>query len=111
MGSVRAALPERFREEGKEALGNPAEIELEMAAGGFREVAVHTRTHTLPAASPSAFWGLMRRATAPAALLRRRLGEADWADFARRLDERLRSELGEGPIEATFTAHLGVGTR
>ncbi len=111
MAGIRSELPDLPFTEGQSPLGDPRDFAREMAAAGFREVAIHTITHTLIAPSLREYWGVVQRTTAPILLVRRKLGEEGWSEFTRRLHERLRDQIGEGPVETLSAAHLGVGIK
>ena len=57
------------------------------------------------------FWEQTQRSAAPVALLRRKLGEERWAEVADGVFNHLHETLGDGPVEDTYTMHLGVGTK
>lgn len=111
MDSIQAMLPGLPFGRGKAPLGDPEEFTREMTDAALREVVIHTITHSLTAPSLSEFWGLVQRTTAPVVLLHRKLGEERWTEVARGVFDRLRSMLGEGPIELLFTAYLGIGVK
>jgi hypothetical protein len=43
--------------------------------------------------------------------LKRRLGEAKWAEVTSGVVERLEAQYGTGPVEVTTTAYLGFGKK
>ena len=111
MDGICALLPRLRPAGGRMPLGDSGEFAREMEAAGFRDVEVHTMTHTHTAPSLAAYWETAQRTTAPILLVRREVGEEVWSSFARRLYETLRDQIGEGPVEAPFTAHIGVGIK
>lgn len=96
---------------GKAPLTDPKEFSDEMSAGGFREVTVHTISHTVTTPSLAEYWEKTQRSAAPVALLRRRLGEERWAEVSTGVFEQLYNALGDGPVEGLYTMHLGVGVK
>lgn len=111
MDSIRAMLPNLPFAQGKGPLGEPEGFASELTAAGLREVMVDTVSHSLTAPSLSDCWGMIQRTTAPIVLLRHELGEQVWSEIARGVFERLRSTLGVGAIELSFTAYLGSGVK
>jgi SAM-dependent methyltransferase len=111
MEAIRTMLPGLPFGQGKAPLGARDEMAAEMAAGGFARVDVHEVTHTLVAPSLDLFWSTVQRTTAPVVLLRRRLGEAKWAEVSAGVLDQLRSRCGDGPVAAVGRAWLGVGVK
>ena len=111
MDSIRANLPGLPFGDGKSPLGDPEQVEQEMAAAGLREVAVHRVAHSETAQSLADMWGFVQRTAAPIVLLRRRLGETKWNEVARGVHDLMRSQVGDGPVEMRFTAYLGIGAK
>jgi SAM-dependent methyltransferase len=111
MDGIRAMLPDLPFGDGKGPLSDPSEFKRELATAGFRDVAVHTVMHPQTVPSLPEFWGVVQRTTAPVVLLRRKLGEEQWADVSRGVFDRLRGALGEGPVEVSGVARLGVGVK
>jgi SAM-dependent methyltransferase len=111
MEAIRAMLPGLPFGQGKGPLSDRDEFATEMRNAGFASVAMHTELHTLTAPSLVDFWASCQRTTAPIVLLRRKLGEDQWQQVATGVEQLLRNQYGEGPIEISATAHLGVGTK
>jgi SAM-dependent methyltransferase len=111
MEAIRTMLPGLPFGQGKAPLGARDEMAAEMAAGGFFRVDVHEATHTLGAPSVDRFWSTVQRTTAPVVLLRRRLGEAKWAEVSAGVLDELRRRCGDGSVEAVGRAWLGVGVK
>jgi ubiquinone/menaquinone biosynthesis C-methylase UbiE len=111
MQSLTAVLPDIPFKNGGWPLSEPDTFVREMSATGFRDVTVHSITHSKTAPSCAELWASVQRSMAPVVLLRHRMGEERWAEVARRIFERLQRELGEGPVEVPLTAHLGVGVK
>jgi ubiquinone/menaquinone biosynthesis C-methylase UbiE len=111
MAAMREILPDIPFGTGKGPLGDPQEFQAELVAAGFGEVAVTPRTHTLAGDVPAELWASFVRTTAPIALLKRRLGDAKWAEVTHGMVDRLQAQYGEGPITITATAYLGFGRK
>jgi len=111
MLAMREVLPDIPFGAGKGPLGDPDEFARELDAAGFVDVKVTPRTHTFAAEAPREFWGQCQRTTAPIVLLKRRLGEAKWAEVTSGVVERLEAQYGTGPVEVTTTAYLGRGRK
>jgi SAM-dependent methyltransferase len=111
MESLGALLPNLpFGRDGG-PLSNPNEFSREMSAVGFRDVQIHLVSHRLFAPSTAGLWASLQRTMAPVVLLRHRLGEEQWAQMARQIFTRLQAKLGDGPVETSVAAYLGVGAK
>jgi SAM-dependent methyltransferase len=111
-GAVRVIEPS-WPAPKKDPLGleNPDVLASEMRSAGFSGVHIVPHTQSLTPESAEAFWAGMARSSAPLVLLRRRLGEEEWA---RRVPDALayvERALGGGPRELSTTAWLAVGNR
>jgi ubiquinone/menaquinone biosynthesis C-methylase UbiE len=111
MAAMREVLPEIPFGAGKGPLGDPEEFALELAAAGFSEVSVTPLTHTLKGDTPREVWAQSQRTTAPIVLLRRRLGDAKWAEVTSGVVERLEAQYGTQPVDITTTAYLARGKK
>jgi ubiquinone/menaquinone biosynthesis C-methylase UbiE len=111
MAAMREVLPDIPFGAGKGPLGDPEEFSRELAAAGFVDVRVTPQTHTLRADAPREVWAQSQRTTAPVVLLKRRLGEAKWAEVTSGVVERLEAQYGTGPVDITTTAYLGRGRK
>jgi SAM-dependent methyltransferase len=109
--SIAELLPGYPFGKGKAPLGDPADLEAEMRAAGFSEVAVHRVEHSERFDSLEAFWKRTQDSAAPLVLLREKLGPGEWTRVSDGILERLRAALGEGPVESPGLANLGVGIR
>lgn len=109
--SLAALMPDLPFGKGRAPLGDPDEFAEEMRAAGFRDVRIHTARHSSPYATLDAFWDAMQRTAAPLVLLRKNLGEERWRDVSIGVRARLKESLGEGPVESTGQAWLGVGVK
>jgi SAM-dependent methyltransferase len=95
--------------DGKQPLASPDEIQKEMSAAGFSSVTVVSVAQELKAPSFDAFWTAMQRTNAPLVLVQHRLGAARWSVVGPQIRERLRAQLGDGPLVAGRGAYLGIG--
>ncbi|HEY1385307.1 MAG TPA: methyltransferase domain-containing protein [Dongiaceae bacterium] len=111
MQSLSAVLPDFPFKNAGWPLSDVDVFAREMEAAGFRDVAIHSVTHGKTAPSPAELWASAQRTMAPVVLLRQRMGAERWTGIAARIAERLRGELGEGPVDVSLTAHLGVGSK
>ena len=93
------------------SLENAELFETELKAAGFVDVTVEPYEHFVKLGSAEEYWHLMTRSAAPCVLMRRRLGEDEWAR---------RSELARAYLEQAFpkarerlstTAYFGFGRK
>lgn len=111
-GALRAADPNVPEPESDPtSLENPEVFERELRQAGFREVRVEAVEHELEVHSPDDFWQEMMRGSAPMALLRQKLGEAEWARQEEVARTYLRETLTDLPARLGSTAYLAVGKR
>ena len=94
-----------------DSLENPERLASELRDGGFTDVAVEDQTVQLTFDDADALWARMTRSSAPLVSLRRRLGEAVWAERSERARAYLARELGHGVVVLSTTAWLGLGLR
>lgn len=111
MAALREVLPEIPFGSGKGPLGDPDELAAELRAAGFANVQVTPQTHTVPGGTPAEVWAQSQRTTAPIVLLKRRLGEATWAEVTSGVLQRLEAQYGTGIVAITSTAYLGSGQK
>ena len=111
MGAMREVLPEIPFGAGKGPLGDPDEFAAELSAAGFRDVKVTPYSHTLPGDVPAEIWAQCERTTAPIVLLKKRLGDAKWAEVTSGVVQRLEAEYGTAPVAISTTAYLGSGKK
>jgi ubiquinone/menaquinone biosynthesis C-methylase UbiE len=90
-------------------LQSPEECVQEMSAAGFREVAAQLFTASTRVDSAEHYLRIMARSGAPLVLLRKRLGEAAWAETEKRLLEVISRRIPQGGIELGAEAILTVG--
>jgi SAM-dependent methyltransferase len=111
MAAMREILPDIPFGSGKGPLGDPEEFAAELSAAGFSNVKITPQTHTLPGGTPAELWAQSQRTTAPIVLLKRRLGDAKWAEVTAGVVERLEAQYGSGRVDITTTAYLGSGKK
>jgi SAM-dependent methyltransferase len=111
MAALREVLPDIPFGAGKGPLGDPDELAGELSTAGFADVKVTPHSHTLPGETPAELWAQSQRTTAPIVLLKRKLGEARWAEVTQGVVERLEAEYGTAPVPITTTAYLGFGRK
>ena len=92
-------------------MSDPPALTREMSAAGFHEVTTHTVAYSVTMPSLPDFWEKIQRAAGFVVLLRRKLGEERWAEVSHSVLARLQKELGDGPVEEVYSAHLGVGVK
>lgn len=109
--AIGALMPELPFGKGKAPLGDPDEFTEEMRAAGFRDVRIHTARHSTGFPALSEFWEGVQRTAAPLVLLRKNLGEKRWKDVSAGVYAHLEKTLGEGPVDSTGQAWLGVGVK
>ncbi|MEU8895155.1 methyltransferase domain-containing protein [Nocardia sp. NPDC048505] len=90
------------------SLENPEVFASEMRAAGFAGVTIQRHTTEVAWDSGEQLWDGMARSSAPLALLRRRLGEAVWAERAPIMRDHLARHYRPKTPLAT-TAFLGIG--
>jgi len=111
MASMAEVLPEIPFGTGKGPLGDPDEFATELVAAGFGDVKVTPFTHTLPGDTPAELWGQCERTTAPIVLLKKKLGDAKWAEVTSGVVARLEAKYGKEAVPITTTAYLGSGKK
>lgn len=109
--AIREHLPELPFGSGKSPLSEPADVQRELEEAEFREVAVHVRSHLLPINSVRGFWVAQQRSSAPLALLRMKLDAEEWQDLSEAIAQRLERQFGAEPLEVSWEALVGVGSR
>jgi SAM-dependent methyltransferase len=92
-------------------LENPEVLAAEMRAAGFTDVRIEPHTHAVSPPDAHTLWASMVRSSAPLVLLRRRLGEAEWAKREPEAIEFVVRSLKSAPRELSTTAWLGCGTK
>jgi ubiquinone/menaquinone biosynthesis C-methylase UbiE len=110
-GALRAADPSREAPQTNWlSLENPELFREEMKSAGFRDVVIKPVTHEVSIESPEAYWEATVRWAAPLALLRSRLGEAEWQRQSVLAKDYVASVV-ESPRTFATTAFLGFGRK
>lgn len=96
----------------KDPLGleNPDVLAGELRQAGFVDVEIVPHTLTLSGLKAAEMWPRMTRSSAPLVMLRRRLGEASWAEREPHAIAYLERELST-PRDLSTTAWLAVGAK
>jgi SAM-dependent methyltransferase len=89
----------------------PENLEREMTEAGFADVKVFPVTRAVDVATPEEFWQDTVRGTAPIAMLKRSMNEADWAVVEEQAIARLTAMFGRTPTVLTTTALLAIGSK
>lgn len=112
-GAIRAADPSRpAPQKDLLSLENAELFERELRDAGFSEVRVTAHEKELPlTADADELWERMAKSSAPLVLMRRRLGEEQWAKQAELARAHLRERLSGPPFPLTTKAYLGFGRK
>src|SRR5690606_28639114 len=92
-------------------LSNPADFTSELEQAGFRDVRIDRVSHQTKVSSLREFWEVQERGSAPIALIRKDMSEAQWEDFSGKVQEAMERRLGSGPIDYGWSAFLGLGRK
>ena len=82
-----------------------------MREAGFVDVAVHPHEEAIAFESVDEMWERMIRSSAHIVMLRKRLGEDEWATRAKVARAWLRDTIGPTPTKLSTLAYLAVGAR
>lgn len=112
-GAIRAADPSRAApQKDMLSLENAELFEQELRSAGFSEVRVTAHEQQFPlTASADELWERMAKSSAPLVLMRRRMGEEQWAKQAEIARAHLRERLSGPPFPLTTKAHLGFARK
>ena len=112
-GAIRAADPSRpAPQKDMLSLENAELFEQELRGAGFSEVRVTAHERELPlTADADELWERMAKSSAPLVLMRRRMGEEQWAKQADIARAHLRERLSGPPFPLTTKAYLGFGRK
>lgn len=93
-------------------LENAELFEKEMSEAGFVDVAVEPYEHFIaPEGTADDFWEMMTRSAAPCVMMRKRVGEEEWARRAEIALAYLREALPETKKHMSTTAYFGFGRK
>jgi ubiquinone/menaquinone biosynthesis C-methylase UbiE len=110
-GALRAADPSRPAPQTNPFnLENPDVFAKELSAAGFCDVRIERRTVAVEITDPAGWWDLLTRASAPLALLQKRLGPEEWQSQSAIAKAWLAREI-PSPRSLSTTAFLGFGRR
>ena len=110
-GALRAADPTRAAPQTNLLnLENPEVFVRELQQAGFRDVRVEPRTCSVEVRDPAELWAALVRGSAPLAMLKQRLGPAEWERQAAQARAYLAEQLST-PSTLSTTAYLGFGRR
>jgi ubiquinone/menaquinone biosynthesis C-methylase UbiE len=111
-GAVRAIDPSRPAPQYDPAsLENPELFRQELEGAGFADVKVQSREHEINSTSAQDLWARMARSSAPLVMLRRKLGETEWATQSAKAQRFIEGEFANGPRELSVKAWLGFGRK
>lgn len=108
--AFQEALPQLPRP-GKGDLQTTDDCIREMTAAGFREVTTHLVSHSLHFTSAEHYLELVIKATAPCAVLRKKMGETAFQASMDRLLVALRKRIPDTGLDLSAEAILTVGRR
>jgi len=109
MEAMRAALPDLPRPNGPLPTQDAGKCAAELEAAGFERARTQLFKASLEFASVADYWRGFERSAAPLALLKKRLGEAAFAEAAVRIQEELRARCGEGSFSLDCAAIFTSG--
>lgn len=111
-GALRAADPTRPEPKYDPlSLENPEVLAQEMRDAGFVEVEVHGHVTQVDAPSADVLWDAFVRSSAPMLVLRKKLGEAEWAVQAHKARAFIEERLAGTPGQLDTKGWLGVGRK
>jgi SAM-dependent methyltransferase len=109
MEAIRAALPDLPRPQGPLPTQDAGKCAAELEAAGFERARTQLFKASVKFASVAEYWRRFERAGAPLGLLKKRLGEAAFADAALRIQEELRARCGDGSFSLDCAAIFTCG--
>jgi SAM-dependent methyltransferase len=109
MQAVRATLPDLPRPSGPLPTQVPEKCVAELEAVGFEQARSQLFKTSVKFASVDDYWRGFERAAAPLALLKKRLGDAEYADVCGRVLAELRDRWGNGELTLECAALLTLG--
>nr|AHM02034.1 SAM-dependent methyltransferase [uncultured miscellaneous Crenarchaeota group] len=111
-GALRAINPDIPESKtDPESLENPDVLSAEIAAAGFREVAVHGITKGAEYATAAEFWEQMVKGSAPVLMMKNKMGEEAWREKSKIAVAHIDSNAGPFPATLNANAWLGVGVK
>lgn len=111
-GAMQEALPELpFGKGGAGPLSDPDGFAGELKGAGFTDVRIERVTHSRQVPSLDHFWEAQKRGSAPIALIRSRMSSAEWTSFSEQVLTKLETRFGSDPVDYSWAAYLGSGTK
>jgi SAM-dependent methyltransferase len=111
-GALRAADPTRPEPKyDPNTLENPDLLAMEMQAAGFSDVVVHAHDHSFEAPGAEQLWDGLARSSAPLVMLKKKLGESEWARQMEKAKAFLVEKLAAAPRKLNTKGLLGVGRK
>ncbi len=111
MNAMRAVLPDLPRPKGPLPTQRPEVCVAELEAAGFEQVTTQLFKKSLSYASVADYWQGFARAAAPLVLLKKKLGDAAFADVIARTQTELLARFGAGAFSLDCAAILTFGER
>lgn len=93
-----------------QSLENPEVFAAELAQAGFSAIQIHDVTHEMEVASADDFWDKMSVGAVPLVMMRKQLGETQFAAASEKAKLRLRELLGTQRTLSSV-AHLALATK
>jgi ubiquinone/menaquinone biosynthesis C-methylase UbiE len=92
-------------------LAHPDDVRAELSEAGFAEIGVREASHGVDISSVREFVASAKRSNAPLMLLALKLGSDAFQSLLDKIEARLLSTFGSGPLRIEFIALLGFGVR
>jgi len=92
-------------------LENPDNLAAEMKAAGFADVVVHAHVHEFDAPTAEELWAGLVRSSAPLVMLRKKLGEAEWAVQSQKAKSFMVEALASSTGRLNTKGLLAVGRK
>jgi SAM-dependent methyltransferase len=109
MAAIRAALPDLPRPSGPLPTQDPAKCAAELDAAGFERARTQLFKASVKFASVQEYWSNFERGAAPLVLLKKKLGEAAYAEASTRIQAELRASLGDAGFSLDCAAIFTCG--
>lgn len=107
--AIRAALPDLPRPQGPLPTQDPQKCEAELDAAGFERARTQLFKSSVKYASVDEYWRSFERSAAPIAVLKKKLGEAEFAELVPRILAELRARLGDAAFALDCAAIFTLG--
>jgi SAM-dependent methyltransferase len=93
------------------SLADPGQFGDELMQAGFSELEVIEIAHAYGAESAESYWEMIKDAAPPSKFLLERVGPETAGRIRDQVVRSLRETFGDGPVELTNHANLGIGSR